>query len=639
MQFRPVKLVLEINTSDWYYLQYIMLGIGLIICLAAFWLVKLKAYTLSHNDPDRPLLTDADVRIYTVNRRAVLYEIISLTIIFAGYALCAWPYLFIKDVDRIEYYIGVAMFGIGPLFIFTYILFFSLKAVQDYIRISADEIEYKKWKLATIKIDDISRIDYMGLSSFQIHFKIKSRHPTIIHLNNFHCKTQLCAEFHHLSDCINTLSGQNKIPVLRFLRRFNATCAKYFSPVFNIVLTFLLLYSSYCCIDYDFFRPDYMARFNTLNSDPNQHANAWDYYVQAAAGYKSLNDKLQSLIDESKSGRIDFNDVQKSDLRQWLNDNTSSWTNLKKAASIDYCNSHYERLSLLAQRTDRRDFSSPYDTGYGQIKHLYFNASTCCNAGILNISWLDLFKMQLASSKHFINGKTFVDQLVGYGMLAKSIKLFTEQRTYSPQDLQNVRAMLKKYFPTGLPSLNLEGEILEVCSSITDLINIKEILVQTPLNPEFFVFGSPSGTEAYARKHFNAALEQARTHIEYKLPGFSITFPIFRNELLKLSYSSVPKVYEISQRAIANLCAAYVIVDLEQYHLTNGCYPADAFLFAAQLADDSDALGHKIIYRNDGHRAVLYAVGPNGKDDGGFKDEKQSAGKRDDIIFWERSIK
>ena len=40
----------------------------------------------------------------------------------------------------------------------------------------------------------------------------------------------------------------------------------------------------------------------------------------------------------------------------------------------------------------------------------------------------------------------------------------------------------------------------------------------------------------------------------------------------------------------------------------------------------------------DGQRAILYAVGKNGKDDGGYKDEKGSTKtRRDDIIYWQRN--
>jgi len=60
------------------------------------------------------------------------------------------------------------------------------------------------------------------------------------------------------------------------------------------------------------------------------------------------------------------------------------------------------------------------------------------------------------------------------------------------------------------------------------------------------------------------------------------------------------------------------------------------------LPDDPDSKG-KIIYRNDEQRAILYAVGPNGKDDGGYNDDKNSnkrrSKKRDDIIYWERNFK
>ena len=43
-------------------------------------------------------------------------------------------------------------------------------------------------------------------------------------------------------------------------------------------------------------------------------------------------------------------------------------------------------------------------------------------------------------------------------------------------------------------------------------------------------------------------------------------------------------------------------------------------------------------YFNDGQRAILYAVGKNGIDDGGYKDDRDCDQERDDIIYWERNL-
>lgn len=56
--------------------------------------------------------------------------------------------------------------------------------------------------------------------------------------------------------------------------------------------------------------------------------------------------------------------------------------------------------------------------------------------------------------------------------------------------------------------------------------------------------------------------------------------------------------------------------------------------FTSELPDDPDADG-SIIYSNNGRRVILYAVGKNGIDDGGYRHPKE---KRGDRIFWEREI-
>jgi hypothetical protein len=229
-------------------------------------------------------------------------------------------------------------------------------------------------------------------------------------------------------------------------------------------------------------------------------------------------------------------------------------------------------------------------------------------------------------------------------MLARSVKFLTEQNSYDLEDLQKVRNILKEHFPEGLSSLSIEGEILITCSIYDNMINYKKIPVQTPLNPMFLIYGSISGTEAYARKHYAAILEQVHKGIEIESKDFSITnFPIMRNMFFGLLDGSIAKIYKLSQRTGTNLSAAYFILDLEEYKLIKGYYPEDVSQIkkaglTSQLPDDPDTDG-KIIYLNNGERAILYAVGPNGKDDGGYKDNQDTNKKRDDIIFWQRNLK
>jgi hypothetical protein len=621
-----------------------MLGIFLIICLAAFWFIELKAYDLLRDERIEPIDINIDSRTYNVCHRAgMLYAVCDL-IILLGYIGCAWPYLFIEGIDRVAYLAYIAMFGITPILLFGYSSYAGMRNAQGYIRIGADEIEYKRHKSFSVKVSDIKKIVCLRPCAYQIHLKEKGKKPLLVNLNGFYKKKEICSLVEQLRDHVARVYGRDRGFFGKIGRALELTFPKYYLFIFKIVVVLLLLYTSYCCIDYDFFRKDYTALFNALGAEPNQSENAWPYYVQAAGSYIKAGESLQESIDCAKSEHGDLDDNQKENLRKWFDENASSWASLNKAVSINYCNATYKHISLGFDITDRRDFSSPSDSGYGQIRHLYGNANAGRLAGVLDLDWFDLFQMQLASARHFVDGKSFVDQLVGYAMLGRSLRLLAEQDSYKLEDLQQIRASLKERFPAGVPPLNIEGEIFIMCSTFDSMVNFKKIPVQTPLNPVFLVFGSSTGTEAYARKHYRAILEQARKGIEVDSKGFSIlSFPIGRNACFRILEGAVGRVYKTSQKAGADLAAAYVVLDLKEYKLMKGDYPADINQLrqaglTSELPDDPDREG-KIIYRNDGQRAILYAVGPNGKDDGGYKDEKGPKEKRDDMIYWQRKLK
>jgi len=621
-----------------------MLGIFLIICLAVFLFIKLKTYNLLKDGYIELVKINSDGRTYNVCHRAVVLNTVSNLVILMGYIGCVWPYLFIERIDRIAYFADIAIFGVMPILLFAYACYSDIRNAQGYIRISTDEIECKRHRSFSVKVSDIKRIAYLDLYSYQIYLKEKGKKPLKVNLNGFYQKKEICSLMEQLRDYSAKVSGRDRSLAHKLGRGFELIFAKYFPPFCKIMIAILLLYTSYCCIDYDFFKKDYTARFNALCADPNQSENAWPHYVQAAVNYTELEENFQKVIkDDLKSGCLDFTDEQNDNLRKWFNENASSWASLKEAVSINYCNATYKHISLM-DSTDRHDFSTPSDSGYGQIRHLYSNVNACRLAGVLDLDWFDLFQMQLTSSKHFINGKSFIDQLVGYAILGRSIKLLAGQDSYELEDLQETRALLKEHFPAGLPPLSIEGEILIICSSFDDMANLKQIPVQTPLNLRFLMFGSSTGVESYARKHCISLLEQAHKGIEVEPKGFSITnFPIMRNMVLSLIEGSIAKVYKISQRADTNLLAAYFLLDIEEYQLMKGCYPVDVSQLrqaglTSQLPDDPDTDG-KIIYHNDGQKAILYAVGPNAKDDGGYKDDKDSNKKRDDIIYWQRNLK
>jgi hypothetical protein len=621
-----------------------MLGIFLIVCLAVFLFIELKAYSLLRDNTESVKI-DAEPRTYNVCHRAVILYTVSKGVVLLGYAGCAWPYLFIEGVSRNAYLVGIVMFGLVPVLLVAFVCYLDIRNAQGYIRISTDEIEYKRCKSFTIKVGDIKRISRPCMDNYLIHLKEKGKKPLPVNLYGFYKKKEIGFLMKHLRDYSAKVSGRDRSLAYKLSPwGFEMILCTYYPALCKIIIGTWLLYASYCCIDYDFFRKDYTLRYNALDADINQSENAWPHYVQAAMNYVPLEENLQKIIEtNSEPNRLDFTDSQTDDLRKWFKENTSSWASLKEAVSIDYCNAAYEHISLM-DSTGRNDFSTPSDTGYDQIKRLYSNANAGRLAKALDLDWFDLFQMQLTSTKHFINGKSLIDQLAGYGLLRRSIKLLAGQDNYELEDLQKARTSLKEQFPVGLPSLSIEGEIFICCSSYDDMVNLKKIPVQTPLNPLFMMCGSSTGTEAYARNHFTAILEQVRKGVAIKSRRFSITdFPIMRNMLFSILDGSIAKVYKISQRTETNLSAAYFMLDLEEYRLINGRYPVEISQLrqagrTSQLPDDPDS-GGKIIYLNDGQRAILYAVGPNAKDDGGFNDDEGSEKKRDDIIYWQRDFK
>jgi len=614
-----------------------MLGIFLIICMAIYWFIELKIYSLFKDEHIEPVELDSEGRTYNICNRAVILLVISLIVILMGYVGCAWPYLLVEGVGKSDYIVLLITWGLCPVSGIAYACYVIIKSRQGYIRISRDEIEYKRYKSFSIKVDDIKKISY----SYRIHFKEKGKKPVRVYLYGFYKKREICSLMEQLKEHCAKVSGRERSIAHRLSSwKPGMKLAKYFSAFYIILISLLLLYTSYCCIDYDFFRKDYTAIFNALGAEPNQPENAWPHYVEAAVSYVELEGDYLEIIREGSlnynRGQLNLTDEQEDNLRKWFDENTSSWASLKKATSINYCNATYENISIM-DGTVRDDFSNPSDTGYGQIGRLYSNANAGRLAGVLDLDWFELFRMQLMSSKHFVNGKSIMDQLAGYDCLRRSINLLAGRDDYELEELHEVRKTLKEHFSTGLPSLSIECEILISCSTYDHIIKMMKIPVQTPLNPMFLTLGTSTGTEAYIRKHSAYALEEARKGIEVERKFFSITNPlIIRNTIFDF-IAPFGNVYKVYQRADAHLLAGYFLLDLEEYHLMKGHYPVNVSQLreaglTSELPDDPDSDG-KIIYRNDGQRAILYAVGGNAKDDEGVDK------KRDDIIYWQKNLK
>jgi len=621
-----------------------MLGIFLIVCMAVYFFIRFKAYCLLREDFVEQVELDSVGREYEFCHHAAVLRGIGLLLILVGYSGCAWPFLFIEGIDTIVYVYGIVLLLAFPVFFISSICYLTIRNGQGAIRISTDEIEYKAHKSFTVKVGDIKKISNRCLWGYEIYLKEKGKKTLYFDVHGFYKRKELCSLIAQFRDHSAKLSGRDKKLVHKLSPwKFDAILNRYFLVICEVVIGIALLYSSYCCIDYDFFRKDYTAELNALGVVQGEAENAWEHYVQAAVNYKKMEGNFQEVVTDSlKSGELDFTDEQIGKLRKWYDENLASWEYLKKAASIGYCNAVYESISVVDSKR-RNDFSNPSDNGYSQIRGLYRNINACRLLGVIDLDWWDLFEMQLASTKHFVDDKTFIDQLVGYTMVRRSVKLLADRNGYEFEDLEKVRGLLREYFPDGVPELSVEGEILEFCSLYKDMINLIKIPVQTPLNPSFMMAGSISGAEALVRERFAESLKQVRNGIEPEEEKLSsISFPMLRGKYLNLFSGSFAGVYKISRKAETNLLVGYFLLDLEEYRLVKGEYPADVLGlrragFDSLLPGDVDS-GGKVIYLNDGQWAVLYAVGKNGKDDGGYRDDKDAETKRDDVVYWERDL-
>lgn len=619
-----------------------MLGIFAIICLISYILVSIKINLLLKGSAKEVEL-GADTHSYEVCQRATPLIIASQIIILIGWIGCFWPFGFIEGLEK-DIFAGLAMLGIAPVVAIFFAIYITVKGNSGYMKISEDEIEYNRRKHFTVKVSDIKKISCPAIGQYSIHLKEKGAKPLSIHTNHFNSCKEVQSLMKQLREHVAIANNRNK----SFAHRFSPWAVemllgKIYLPLTRTLLVALLFYTSWCCIDYDFFKKDYTKEYNTLGAIAEEPENAWDYYVKAATEYSQLEEELQNTISEQvEDGQLDLNEQQTRKLKEWYLNNTSALANLKKAASIDYCNAYYKKISLY-DNSAKYDFSSPADTGYSYIKKLYTNLNACRLSSIAQIEWTDLFEMQLASARHFTNGKGIMDQLVGYSNLSKAVKLISLNDITNTADVEQARWLLNKNFPEGVRRLSIDGELLIICASFDSFINVKKIPVQTPLNPIFVMCGPISGAEKQARKRYANAMEQAANGIEVEDTPLSIfSFPPIQNILLFIvADSSIFKVYKLSEKANSNVSAAYIAIDLEECKLKNGAYPDASQLndldLTSRLPNDPHS-DSKIIYRLDEDRAILYSVGSNAIDDGGYRDKEKTDSHRDDVIYWERKL-
>lgn len=616
-----------------------MLGIFMIICLAAFWAVKLKQYCVLKKGTDNKPALDADEVTFRISQPAAMWDILSRSFSNIACITCLLPLLFIF-VGR-SFYLPIAILCYAPLSYMAYVFYLVKKNPNRYLIISPEKIDYHGRKPFIANVTDIKRISGFA-SLYFIHLKGKSKRPRKIYINIFYNKNRLQLLLKKLQQSVIAASGKKPKFANKLLSCANTAITNKFSDAFfKIVITSILLYTSYCCIDYDFYKKDYTALFNAINADPNQTDNAWPLYIQTAQNYIELPDEFQYfLYENSHDGRVDFNDTQADTLRQWFNDNASAWQSLKNATEIDYCNSTYEHISIYKMGSD--NFSNPRNIRLSEIREFYNYANIGCIEGVLDLHWLDLLQMQTAAAKHFKNEKTLIDYLFGIALFESNIRLIAGQENFELDDINKARSLLDKYFPEGLSNFNIEGEILIFCSTNDDMLNHYKIPFMTPLNQMFLLCGSRTGTEKAVRKQYQSVLEKAHKGIEVKYKKLSILdFPILRNAMLNILEPTIVKVYELSQRTDTTLQIVRFILDLEEYKIKNNSYPQDISQLTyagltTPLPNDRYS-NSSLIYRADGQTAILYSVGKNEKDDNGIKADNDPNNTADDRIYWQRN--
>jgi hypothetical protein len=460
-----------------------MLGILLIICLAIFWITKLKGFILLKDTYKNTEEINNSDQIRELRHRAVKLHVIAAIVALAGYMGCVWPLI-----------IAIISQNTSIFFITVLVIVFPLV---------------------------LAFICYLDIRTAQ-----------------------------HSSTIVYPFS------------------------IYLIVFSLPLFYTSYCCIDYDFFKKDYTAAFNSMGAEPKQSENAWPYYIKAAASYKKLEDNFQNNIRENfKYEEFNFTNEQKDELKKWFEANSETWENLKKASSINYCNVIYKNISFI-EIADQNDFTNTPDAFVYPIMNFYGNLTSAQITGIFDLNWLRLFQIELGTSRHFVNGKTFKQQLLGYQMLKLGVRLLANQERYTHEGLQKARKALKEYLPARLPEPNAEGEIFMICASCDEELGSKFPVV-TPLDPAFRELGSISGTEKYGRKEYQSVIEKIRTGVD-KNSIFSISnFLTNRKEFFSKNDKTTTKVYQIYQQVNTGLSAAYFLIDLEEYKLIKGNYPVN----------------------------------------------------------------
>ena len=613
-----------------------MLGIVLIIGLLVFWILQYKAYVLKNSSSGEPVELDSIGRRFEVNECAVKYRGYSILIVFATFLMCAWPFLFMENVETGRYIEGVifvcffpAMFLWGAIFIF--------RDSKGYVRISENEIELDRRKQFNVKVDEIKRISYNGFGRFDIHLKEKKKKYLSIFTSDFSYRSELFILMKKLRKHVAVLNGREN----SFTHKFATSGVEYALEKLYlwgnyIVFGVLLVFASICCIDDEFNKRDYYSEFNKIGYDASQKENAWDYYVEVVNSYVNLDEKFEDQIEDAlKEKNFETTDEQKVRLLNWFRVNQRGYESILTAGTIDYCYVEYEP-GLESETYKEVEQIRAYIKSFNDILRFGYYSGT------IDIELSVLFDIHLASAKHCIQGRDLISQLIGYGLLGKSMRLLCFSKEYDTATLQSLRKSVLRHFPSGVPRVNYLGERI---SMYTTYGQIKDVSIKlpysTPLNPIYILCGSPNIYRDSIDSRFDEMEYSLRNNIEIKekpLWAFPLANTLFMNIMIK----GLGRSYHISLVADSSVSAFDLIFDLEEYNVRFGNYPASidelqGAGYEVELPDDVNGDG-KLKYLNEGSRAVLYSVGDNGEDERGHYDGKDDEGDRDDLVYWEKDI-
>jgi hypothetical protein len=216
-----------------------MLGIYLLVCMAVYFLIELKAYGLVKGGAPSVVLS-AEPRTYEVCRQAVVLSVASRIVALVGYLGCAWPYLFIKDVSIWPYLTGVVMLGVFPMFLVIYSCYREIRYRMGTIQISTDNIEFNNDKYSTkIKVSDIQKITYPTLRCYEIHFKEKQNRYLRVDIDNLYKRKETISLMEQLSQYCAKACGKEK-SIAYWYWRTEMLFGRYYLVLFKTVIGLLL---------------------------------------------------------------------------------------------------------------------------------------------------------------------------------------------------------------------------------------------------------------------------------------------------------------------------------------------------------------------------------------------------------------